>query len=97
MEKDLKQSRCKGSPSLDCSPCCGEPIRVAGSDEGTHWHECSACGNSCDPVSVQKLGIVWAAKRGPNTALGSTKMDAIRGILDQANSSIEPTKGSDNL
>ena len=80
---EIEQSGGKASPSLACSPCCGESIR-AGSGEGTPRHECCACGHACDPVSVQKLGVVWAAKRGFNTALGATKMEAIRGILDQA-------------
>ncbi len=30
------------------SNCCNAPMRVAGSKEGTHWHECEACGQPCD-------------------------------------------------
>lgn len=30
------------------SNCCSALVRVAGSGEGTHWHECVACGHACD-------------------------------------------------
>ena len=33
------------------SPCCNAPVYVA--DQGmTHWHECKACGQPCDPRDV---------------------------------------------
>lgn len=27
-------------------------MRVAGSGEGTHWHECTKCGQPCDPAAT---------------------------------------------
>jgi hypothetical protein len=32
------------------STCCSAPIIVAGGKEGTNWHECTACGEACDPA-----------------------------------------------
>jgi hypothetical protein len=35
------------------SPCCHAAVYVAGEGSGegsTHWYECSACGEPCDPI-----------------------------------------------
>jgi len=35
------------------SSCCRSPVRVAGTDEGTHWHECEKCGKACDVCGIE--------------------------------------------
>ncbi len=36
--------------SCSASSCCGSGVKIAGSDEGTHWYECLSCGKPCDLV-----------------------------------------------
>jgi len=30
------------------SACCGKPVEIESSKEGTHFYKCTACGNACD-------------------------------------------------
>lgn len=36
---------------MSLSTCCSASVRIAGSGEGTHWHECSMCGGVCDAAT----------------------------------------------
>lgn len=37
------------------SNCCGAPMNIAGSEEGTRWHECTKCGGACDGELMRSL------------------------------------------
>lgn len=54
-----KQDACAGlaaaAGSAVFSPCCHASVKIAGSKEGTHWHECVKCGEACDP---RDLGVM---------------------------------------
>jgi len=57
--------------SLRCSDCCRAEFTVAGSGEGTHWHECGQCGRPCDvklvcPVCMEPLS--WNVIKGEPTS-----------------------------
>jgi hypothetical protein len=56
------------------SNCCNAPMRVAGSGEGTHYHECVSCGHACDATDPkaqrpqQEDGIMSTLNANPQGA-----------------------------